>query len=153
MTVATAPARRNVRNSDLMTGARSQHKTAARRAPNRVNPNADRNAFKTGNNRAVNPARRSRSLGNLNHNHSHARHCRPVRLAMPNHNQRVRNPEAETSAPARRARKFRPPTRARNLVGEDGGDTPKYLLMAGGKSYRDNLDEGNGRREIINFQK
>ena len=132
MTAATAPARRNVRNNDSTTGVRNQPKTDARLAPNRANPNADRSAFKTGNNparnpgrnrvshRADNPARRSRSPDSSKRNRSHVRRCRPARPAMPNRNRRVHNPVAKTSARARRARRYRPPTRARSLVGEGG---------------------------------
>ena len=137
MTVATAPARRNVHNSVSMTDGRSLRKTAARRVPSRANPNANRSAFKTGNNRARNPgrnrvshrapnasrkARRSRSSGNSKRNHSRFRRCRPARPAMLNPNRHVRNPAAETSKPAPVARKFRPPTRARSLVEDDGDD-------------------------------
>lgn len=129
----TAPARRNVRNSDLMTAARNQRKTAAHRVPSRANPNADRSAFKTGNNPARNPgrnrdshradnrARRSRSSENSKRSRT-VRRCQTARLAMPNQNRRARNPVAETSALVRRARRFRPPTRARSLVEDGGGD-------------------------------
>jgi hypothetical protein len=108
-------------------------RTGTVRAPN-ANHNADRSAFRTGNNpahnpgrnrvshRAANPARRSTSPGTSKRTHSRVRRCRPARPAMPNQNQHVRNPVVQTSAPAHRARRFHPPTRARSLVEDGGGD-------------------------------
>ena len=110
-----------------MTGARNQPRTDVRRALNRVNPNADRSAFKTGSNNARNPGRkpvshpadnpvrRSRSPGSSKRNRSRARRCHHVRPAMPNRNPRVR--------------RFRPPTHAPSLVDDGGGDGAKHPFM------------------------
>jgi len=118
-----------------MTVVRRQPKTDVHRVPRRASRNADRNAFKTGNNLARNPGRnrvshradhpapRSRSPGNSNRNRSRVRRCHPARPAMPNRNRPVRNPAAETSKLAPVARRFHPPTRARSLAEDGGGDS------------------------------
>src|SRR6185503_15267654 len=95
----------------------SQRKAAAHDDLNTDKPSADRSAFKIGNNPADDRVRRSKSRGLSNRNRT-ARRC--ARPAMPNRNRRVGYPAVETSAPAPRARRFHPPTHARSLV-EDGG--------------------------------